>query len=547
MAFYLDETWPQEKKAEYNVSDFGLCVLSLNEPYELNFYTTVFSEGKSPPYNMRYAWPGGIIALGRMTDNDDPNELSYFDAHFSDIKVMSVGPGLTNKAITIGGQMKYCIMGEDCPTPEESTCYDDDGEIVPCEAQECFYYNGYLPRQYWPQAPCVGTDNKYSKLIKGDYTIRNIYAVTAEAAIGFSNSIDSTITIGGSSEDKIVYKNNIPYQPYAVGTGGHSGSTINVSYLDSYAGGVISRNGSSALTLHAWGAPGEQPVPAEPAQYSFTNNTVRMWPAGYGFFLGDYYRQYGLSDKSIDVELKNNIIDRRNAPWARRGIWLISAKDALISGNEMYGELRQSIYLQKAKNITVSDNTIKGTSSSIAMYVRDTSDSTITGNTIEDYTSISASWGPISLRNGDKNTVANNNFINVLSNGVGRGAIFLRSDSNDNTIQDNDYSDSGLLGWKVSPIEGITQLGAIFLDEGISGNTVDETIFHAGTDFCDQVLDMTMTSAVNGGNNILYSECIGDHWLQRVQQFETYGNLEELGEDLDDKIDNFPYENWPTF
>ena len=94
--------------------------------------------------------------------------------------------------------------------------------------------------------------------------------------------------------------------------------------------------------------------------------------------------------------------------------------------------------------------------------------------------------------------VSGNTFYNVTGS---LGAVYVAG--NNNTITANNYTKSGLPGWK----DPTNPAGCVLLDAGTSGNVVTEIgRWPAGTSICDQILDLTddpATDKYDGANRII--------------------------------------------
>lgn len=131
----------------------------------------------------------------------------------------------------------------------------------------------------------------------------------------------------------------------------------------------------------------------------------------------------------------------------------------------------------------IEENTVSGNGYS-GIYLEGSENVHITENTFEDFNIIYDYSAVILLWNTHECAISENKFIKTLDDGIGKGVIRLRGGSSSNTIQYNDYSKSGLLGWTdctVTPPEG---LGYILLDPSTMNNQVYEHIPEGQV--CDQ-------------------------------------------------------------
>lgn len=93
-------------------------------------------------------------------------------------------------------------------------------------------------------------------------------------------------------------------------------------------------------------------------------------------------------------------------------------------------------------------------------------------------------------------------------------------DGKDNRIINNDYSRSGLPGWK-----SLKKIGCVLLDDETIGNYVAESKFPSGTNLCDQILHLPLESHEKYGgvisDSILgYSNCASNQDIIQAVQAE---------------------------
>jgi hypothetical protein len=135
----------------------------------------------------------------------------------------------------------------------------------------------------------------------------------------------------------------------------------------------------------------------------------------------------------------------------------------------------------------IKRNTASGIEAWEAIWLREVENVQITQNTFKDLTIAFMTTGIITLYDSHACSVSKNKFINVLSDGIGKGAIRLKAGSSGNIIKNNDYSKSGLPGWTdctTYPPEG---LGYLLLEPGTMNNQVYESIPEYQA--CDQGTD----------------------------------------------------------
>ena len=93
-------------------------------------------------------------------------------------------------------------------------------------------------------------------------------------------------------------------------------------------------------------------------------------------------------------------------------------------------------------------------------------------------------FGAVSVEQSNNCIVSGNKFVNVGSPLL--GAVWVSGQFN--TVENNDYTESGLPGWNAGPgaIMLARFMGSTF-DRGSVKNHVLETQYPAGTNVCDQV------------------------------------------------------------
>ena len=106
-------------------------------------------------------------------------------------------------------------------------------------------------------------------------------------------------------------------------------------------------------------------------------------------------------------------------------------------------------------------------------------------------------YGAISVELSYRCTVSGNSFVDVSSP---YGAVWVSGKGN--TVQGNDYTQSGLPGWTYD-------FGAVLLDPQSIGNHVSEALFPPQTTMCDQVLYLSGSGSNAQGNNSIpgYGVC----------------------------------------
>lgn len=142
----------------------------------------------------------------------------------------------------------------------------------------------------------------------------------------------------------------------------------------------------------------------------------------------------------------------------------------------------------------IKKNTVSGTDLWDALWIFNSENVYISKNTFKDFTIHLTTGAIIRLKNSHGCTITKNKFINILSI-LGKGAIWLWGDSSSNTIQRNDYSQSGLPGWTdctVYPPEG---LGYILLGPDTTNNNVYEYV--PENQVCDFGTDNTIITDYN--------------------------------------------------
>lgn len=163
-----------------------------------------------------------------------------------------------------------------------------------------------------------------------------------------------------------------------------------------------------------------------------------------------------------------------------------------------------------------------------------------------DFRNLTATLAQVYMDSG----VHSNEFKNNVYGSVGRNAMAgIWCLGNDNDFVTNDYTKSHLLGWDKSP----NQVPCILLDEGTSGNLVDEYMFPPGTTVCNQVLDLTDDLYIPGYtgtndiptlNDCTYPSNIHPYLEQMIEAIREKHrrHMEELEERLEKELPDFPHE-----
>ncbi|NIM51747.1 MAG: hypothetical protein GTO22_21280, partial [Gemmatimonadales bacterium] len=149
---------------------------------------------------------------------------------------------------------------------------------------------------------------------------------------------------------------------------------------------------------------------------------------------------------------------------------------------------RAGIYLWVIPSgLAVTGNTVTGSPAVGAVYMNNTSNATIAGNTIKDV-EVGQWWrAPMYLWRSDDNTISGNHFEAVSG---GMAGIRLRAGSSGNALEQNHFVLSGLPGWTATTPYGP---GAVMLDASTYGNAVFEMMFppREGIARCQMIWDMT--------------------------------------------------------
>jgi hypothetical protein len=188
----------------------------------------------------------------------------------------------------------------------------------------------------------------------------------------------------------------------------------------------------------------------------------------------------------------------------------------------------------KKVGLLVRNNTISGRYRDSAIKLVDVAGAAVTGNRLVDIELAPSPEGStpagIRLTNRDNyswepygpgaigNTIANNEFKNLTATCPNCSAVFLDEKSAGNTLTENDYTGSGLMGWNAAKSQFN---GAVMLVATTSGNIVQESQFPDRRAVCDEVYDLTdnaSTPRYDGLNTVPdWNRCVRGRSQERVR------------------------------
>jgi len=271
---------------------------------------------------------------------------------------------------------------------------------------------------------------------------------------------------------------------------------------------------------------------------------------------------------SPNPEISGNTISGtyRNIALICSGSNEIDILNPIITGNTISGTYEaHGIYLQRALNADIAGNTISGIGGRGGIFVIWSNFAIVEENAIQNFRTEKASAAPIMVQMSQNCTLTQNTLIDVYDHvnfvhdkgpiaGVNISGYGTWLDPCvNNTVQDNDYSQSGLPGFKASAA-GFINPGCVLLEAGwwgsdygeALGNTVDEDLFPVldphQSDVCNQVVDLTL-----GSNTVIgLEDCDSQAYSHLVNMLMQYQRMEELGVEHYEELSNFPYDNWPA-
>ena len=441
-------------------------------------------------------WIGGLFALYQTDDN-------FRDITISDMKLKMIGQPEYRScyAHLFSNQMAYCTglfgTGGKMPVPEAYgiTVYNTnwqnlelEGEVITFSQTDIVISTGTRYEEGWNLKSGIGlsggeyfadgvpSDDPYQvpdarSYLGGNHTFSDCVIKTGSEMILSLSAWNSILTVENNTYEDVGYMFHM-HDMYncEVIARNNVGKHV-TSATDSHnAAGIGIQNGTYS--------PAFLPAPTAPSSVTITGNKIGMDAKAplllpnyqrytCGIYVGDYGPSLGVGCMYNSVVIADNTISgpATLGSYAYVALLLEQCEDVLVSNNYITGNFMYSLNLYQSTGVTV------------------------TGNTLEN---VNAVYAPISVEESDDCVVKHNTLKNVSSD-LGYGGVWIYGDGN--TIQGNDYSESGLPGWPEN--------GAVLLDMGYSIIDPDNV-----PDYCDDTFPyngLTICARLSSDNHVVES------------------------------------------